>query len=325
MTPIKIRLSYLLIPYTIIPLCLFAVWIDKAYAHGQMQYLAPFRPDYWIVWVYLFGMPHVIAGIQMFADKEYQNIYGWKLFRIFVICLIAPPLILMTLGLQYLFGVFMLFIVYHTVAQQLGLTIVALQKPPTFIFHVWKWLSIGVGLILYTMLYAEPVPIVFEQDNAWRDSLITTAEIYLAGIGIVGAVLVWINRQNKLGILYIGANVGFIFAEWYLFNEQYYFLVIIVSRVIHEFTAWPIYMAHDQNRNQVQFHNWIFRQFKGLLPTSILSLLMAFSFGILIQYASGMMSMFVSVIVSLSLYHYYTEHFLWRRDSALRKNVTFIR
>ncbi len=320
----NIKLSYLILLYCIIPVFLIAVWVDQSMLDGALLKFFPFRPESWLLWVYLFGMPHVIGGMQMFADKEYLQAYGWRLMRILGVCLVLPPLVIALFGDDYLFAIFMGFIVYHAIAQQMGLTLVVLKKSPDFFFYVWKWTAVGIGAILYVMMYWR-FPIALIDRYGLGEPLMDVGLILLVvGVSAAG-VLMWRNRDNRLGVVYIAANVALIGADCFLFYMHYFFLVVVMGRIIHEFTAWPIYMAHDHNRNRTLAHNWIYRVFKGVGPVAVVSLVLAFAVGFTVQYAASMVSFVASVVVSLSIYHYYTEHFLWRRDGLLRESVGFVR
>ena len=297
--------------------------IDKTFLHNSILSASPFRPEEWVIWIYVFGMPHVIGGMQTFADTEYIKRYGWKLMRIMIACLLLPILVWVVFGWQSLFVVFTLFIVYHTVAQQFGLTIVALKKAPGFLFYVWKWTAVGVGVLLYLMIYSEPHPIAVV-DNGLRGPFITVIEMLLVINILSAAALVWKNRTNKIGVLYLIANASLILVDCFLFYMHYYFLMVIVGRIIHEFTAWPIYVVHDHNRNSVDTKNWIFSMFDRLIPPAIMSLIFAFSFGFALTFIASKMPYFSLLVISLSFYHYYSEHFLWRRDGLLRKHVAFV-
>lgn len=322
--PINIRLIHLIILYAIVPLALLIAVMDQ-FVWGRAILLAsPFRPESWVIWVYFFGMPHVIGGMQMFADTEYLEKYGWRLGRILVACLLLPVVVGAVLGQQAMFLVFMSFIVYHTVAQQFGLTLVALKRPPDLFFYVWKWSTIGVAGVMYTMMYWVPFPIVLF-DTWLREPLMSVAGLLLVSVALSAGLLMWKNRANGLGVLYVGANMALIVTEFYLFSAHYYFLVVIVGRIIHEFTAWPIYVAHEHNRNLVSTPNWIYRWFRGALPTAVLALVVAFAIGFALMYSTSIVPFMTSVVISLSIYHYYTEHFLWRRGGLLRNHVNFTR
>jgi len=320
---IDVKFVHLLLLYMIIPLALIVVWIDQTLLHSKILISSPFKPEEWIIWVYIFGMPHVITGAQMFADTEYIKMYGWRLFRILAICLALPLVVVPVFGAEYMFVIFMAFIVYHTVAQQFGLTLAVLKKAPTTAFYAWKWSAIGVGSVLYLMLYFAPIPLAYV-NNEWKDLLVLSAKVLLAITVLSGIAVIWENRTNKLGSWYVGLNIALIFTECFLFYMHYFFLIVILGRIIHEFTAWPIYIAHENNRNLTVKHNWIYRMFGDFIPITILSVALAFAIGFALLYITKLLPFFASVIISLSIYHFYTEHFLWRRDGILRESVKFV-
>jgi len=173
------------------------------------------------------------------------------------------------------------------------------------------------------MLYFAPIPLAYV-NNEWKDLLVLSAKVLLAITVLSGIAVIWENRTNKLGSWYVGLNIALIFTECFLFYMHYFFLIVILGRIIHEFTAWPIYIAHENNRNLTVKHNWIYRMFGDFIPITILSVALAFAIGFALLYITKLLPFFASVIISLSIYHFYTEHFLWRRDGILRESVKFV-
>lgn len=320
-----IQLSKLLWLYWIVPLFVTLALLDQYVFDSVLLRSIPYKPEMYPLWVFLFGMPHVMAGINMFAEKEYFNWQGKRLVMTFIVCLIGVIWVGEYLGNKYLSMTFMLFIIYHTISQQFGITLAALKQSESAIFLSWKWFSIGVGGIIYTLVYTEPLPIIIV-DNGWKYPLQDALKYIVIGAIFSGAVLAWQNRKNHLGVIHIAANTAMIVAEAYLCLTGYCFLAIVVGRIIHEFTAWPIYVAHDIGRNLTAQQNVFHKMCNGNTQTRIalITIGAAFVMGFLVQGMSYISEHWVAVITALSIYHYYTEHYLWRRDSALRKNLSFI-
>lgn len=320
----NVRLSRLLLLYAILPVSVVIVLMDKFLWNHAVLAAIPFRPESWLIWIYLFGMPHVVGGMQMFADSEYLKKYGCWMARILVFFLALPVVLAYVLGEKAVFFVFVAMIVYHTVAQQLGLMLTALKRGPDVYFYALKWSMVGLSAIIYLMMYWAPVPLVFV-DDANRSLLMLMAAMLMAGVVVAAGGLMWKNRSNRFGVFCVFANMALVGTEFYLFFEGYYLFVVVVGRVVHEFTAWPIYMVHDHNRGIAGGKNWLFEPFRGALPRSVLTLVVAFGMGIALTYLLVSVPVLASVIVSLSLYHYYTESFLWRKESLLRRHVAFVR
>lgn len=326
MNRIDIRLSHLLGLYLLLPLVWAIVWLDEYRWGLSLRLMMPFRPELWVVWVYLFGMPHVVASIQTLADREYLEHYGWRLGRVFAFFLVLPLVVSAVFGTRAMFAIYMMYIVYHTVVQQWGLTIVALRSKPDFTFQVWKWSAIALGLNLYAMLYSEPFPIALGPNQGLRNVMVAAAETMAALSVLAALVLCWKHRGNRLGMGFIVANTAMVLTDLMLFMHGYYALIVMLSRVIHEFTAWPIYAAHDHNRNLEGRPNFIYRVLAATrVPVFWLSILLAFALGLFVTYAATEIVKWTSVVISLSLIHFHMESFLWRRDTIHRRHLQFSR
>lgn len=320
----SVKLSKLLWIYAAVPLVWIVVLISENLLKSSLIYSMPFRPEKWAFWIYLFGMPHVLASMQTMMDREYLSFYGWKLLWIALFFLGLPLTVMTFAGSMAMFLIFTAFIVYHTIAQQFGLTLTALKTKPGAFFYMWKWSAIGLGLVLYGMLYTSPVPIALKFGSVEYFITMHLAENLLVLMMVSGLALIWSNRSNKMGCAYIVANMAFMATEFALFKLGYFAFVVILGRVIHEFTAWPIYATHDSNRNLTAKHNWLYRSFQGTrIPTYWLSIILAFVLGWILTYSSNAFRFLAPVIVSLSLFHYYTESFMWKGGSIHRRFMSF--
>lgn len=320
----SVKLSKLLWVYAAVPLVLLVVFISENLLKSSLVYSMPFRPEKWALWIYIFGMPHVFASMQTMMDKEYLRFYNWRLIGAALFFLALPIVVSNLAGGMAMFLIFTAFIVYHTVAQQFGLTLTALKAKPDATFYVWKWSAIGLGLVLYGMLYTTPLPIAFKFSSVEYHLLLLIAKILLVAIVASGLLMAWLYRANKMGLAYLGANTALMATEFALFQMGYFAFVVILGRVIHELTAWPIYATHDKNRNSEVQHNWLYRAFKKTrIPTYWLSIALAFALGWILTYSTSVFRMLSPLIVSLSLFHYYTESFMWKGASIHRKFLSF--
>lgn len=322
--PSSVSLKQLLALYAIIPILVLAVWLDKGVLGGLLKQALPFRPEAWIWWIYLFGMPHVVASMNTLIDREYLSFYSWKLAYVVAACLALPYALGWLAGPHAIFVAFAAFIVYHTIAQQFGITIVATARKPDRLFAVWKWSAVGAALSLYAMLYTLPVPLVFVDDSPLRSMLTSAAQIMLVCHVVAGAMLTWLTRGNRLGVAHIVANTLLVSAEFYFFHQGYFAFVVILARIIHEFTAWHIYATHDSNRALAGAHNLLFRAFAFTrAPVYLLSIALAFAMGIALTYGLLRFDTAGLLVVSLSFIHYWMEGFLWKGGSIHRRNLAF--
>lgn len=319
----SVSLTHLLSIYLVIPLVLMVVWLDKSYFGQYLLNALPFRPESWLLWIYLFGLPHLFAGFNMFADREYLQFYGWKLAAITLIFLAIPLAVLNLLGNTAMFILFLSFIVYHTISQQFGIAIVAMKQRPGKLFQAWKWSALGVWACLYSLLYTEPVPLALVHSSPIKSSLIQISSVLLIACLFTGAILMW-RSSNKIGAAHVFANMSLIACEVALFHAGYFFFMIFIGRLIHELTAWHIYATHDSNRSAVGKPNLIIKAMRFTkLPVYVLSIFAAFLIGAAVTYSASLFTLGTSLIISLSLLHYYSESFLWKNGTIHRQHLGF--
>lgn len=322
--PITVKLRHLLVLYAVIPIAWIVVGLDKWVWGSALLFSIPFRPEMWAVWTYLFGMPHVLASMHTLVDREYLTFYGWKLLWIAIFFLALPFVVADTFGDQAMFAIFMAFIVYHTIAQQFGIALAAMRQKPGVLFGVWKWGAVGMGMALYAMIYSSPIPIAIDMLSPYRAPLTIIAGGLLSAFLVATVALLWRVRGNRIGMAHIGANAAMIATEFALFQQGYFAFVVILGRVIHEFTAWPIYATHDHNRNLAEPKNMLFKAFGfARIPPYVLSILLACALGFALTYSLELLSIAAPLLVSLSLIHYYSESFLWKRGSIHRRHLSF--
>ena len=166
------------------------------------------------------------------------------------------------------------------------------------------------------------------------------------------------QSQRKLGTYYIYSNLLMLIAAYIFLIMGYGFFVIATPRFIHDFTAFIIYSAHDQNRNREIKHNYVYRFLSFLLiPPLVLCPVLAivlansiecgaFFTDMLIGFGADFtftecvmkhgwtqreslvdiplsMQVGTQILFVCGLFHYYIESFVWKRDSIHRHAVKF--
>lgn len=105
----------------------------------------------------------------------------------------------------------------------------------------------------------------------------------------------------------------------------YSLFVILIPRVIHDVTAYIVYITHDRNRNKHEPVNSIYRltSFTRLSPVILLPLL---SIGFAFVLTSYRQYALISILIlTMSFLHYYFEGFIWRGANPHRRYVNFRR
>jgi len=320
---------WLLALYALIPISLFLVAVDTLALDGVLlrQHL-PAAPERWAFWTVIFGLPHIVASLLTMADREYLSHYRYKLL---------PPLLAFAaiacagqfgpqpVGQRALFVFLAFYTVYHVLAQQLGLTLMMMDAPPSPVFRLWKWLAVLTGFAIYINVYGK---------TYLGEVMLGPVSVYqvttLVAVGLCAAVIVLAIRltgdaRHRIGTWYLWGNVALLGSALLINEIGYTLFVILVPRVIHDVTAYIIYVTHDGNRNRTRPVNLLYRltRFSRLPPLLLLP-----AVSILIAYALTThqhLPLVNVAVLTISFLHYYYESFIWRGASPHRQYVPFRR
>ena len=330
---LSISFKWLLGLYTIIPLCLALQFIDITFWQGYLQSNLPSSPNHFIVFQILFGTPHIIAStLLLTTNSNYLKNYSRKL-------------LLMTLAIAIVFGLGSLLIpykvfyvlvagwtVYHVIKQQHGVAR-SVCRLPNWAFYLLLWLSVIAGLIIYVGIFL-------------KNSLDVQQIVWIkqsAGLLCISIIIFGIYCQRYVvslfGRCFLWANIFLVLSCFYLYLEHYYFLAILVPRLVHDATAYTFYVTHDYNRHHSKPHNLMYIiAARCHLPLLIVLPLCSFSLAFVLQaYGDNFIAQLseflfgtrISKVITLgllgylALMHYYTEAFTWKNDSPYRRYIAF--
>ena len=127
--------------------------------------------------------------------------------------------------------------------------------------------------------------------------------------------------------------------SFYFYVQQYYFLAILVPRLVHDATAYVFYVTHDYNKHYLQPQNQLYR-YAAQLKINIFWVLPLSSFAlafVLQAYGDHLVSFVtrfffdveihkvitVGVLGYFALMHYYTEAITWKAGSPYRNYIGF--
>ena len=319
--------------YAIIPLCLLLVVFDNWFWQGTLQASLPSSPNHFLLFQIIFGTPHIIASsIVLFSNRDYVDVYKTKIW-------------VMTAVLAVFFGVGSLFIpyrafyvlvagwtVYHVLKQQHGVAR-GVCRLPDWAFYLLLWLSVAAGLLIYIGIFLK---------NSLDVQQVTGIKT-IAGSLCVALLLSAVYCQRYVttafGRWFLWSNVMLVLSSFFLYMEQYYFLAILVPRLVHDATAYIFYVTHDYNKHHQQPQNFIYRlarqcRMSIFIVLPLLSFFLAF---VLQAYGDNIISYLTQVIFGveirkaitlgllgyLALMHYYTESFTWKQGSPYRAFIGF--
>ena len=331
--PVAISFRLLLAIYAIIPICLALQIIDSWLWNEYLKGALPSSPNHFIFFHILLGTPHIIASaVLLSSNTEYMQTYKVRI-------------ITMTLALAVIFGIGSQFLPYrvlyigvaswtvlHVLKQQHGIAMGVCRLQP---WQFWSQLllSVAAGILVYIGIFMKN-SLLPEQV-----ALIIQITWVLSALLLVSTVICHRTVPTLFGKTFLWANAALIFASFYLFAQQYYFLAILVPRLVHDTTAFIFYVAHDYNRHHHKPRNFIYRAARKMrLSIFVVLPLIAFALAFGLQqygdYYFNMMTQFLFgvevrkaitlvVLGYLSLMHYYTESFTWKGASPYRRFITF--
>ncbi|MCF6251635.1 MAG: hypothetical protein L3J75_10260 [Methylococcaceae bacterium] len=331
----KLSVSFKLILglYLIIPLC-FVVYLADGLIWGDyLKSILPSSPTHFILFQILFGTPHIIASaILLTSNKEYLQFFKLKI-------IVMTVLIIVVFGIGSLFIPYkMLYIatacwtVYHVFKQQHGIG-KGVCRLPAWAFYWLLWLSVSAGIFIYMGIFLKNS--LDAQQAEWVE--------LVAGVLTIGLVLSSVLCQRyvptRFGKYFLWSNTMLIVSSFYMYTQQYYFLAILIPRLVHDATAYVFYVTHDYNKHHQKPQNRIYKYAARCnLHVFLVLPLSSFTLAYLLQaYGDEWINMItqfffateiykaitLGLIGYLSLMHYYTESFTWQAGSPLRRYIRF--
>jgi hypothetical protein len=319
--------------YAIIPACLLLQLIDVGFFQGYLKQYLPSSPHHFILFQIVFGTPHIVASaIVMASNTGYLKFYKKKI-------------ILMTAALAAFFGIGSLFIpylvfyvlvacwtVYHVLKQQHGVAR-GICHLPDWAFYLLLWLSVAAGIVVYIGIFLKNS--LDAQQTEWVRHAAAGLCIGLA----LSTVLCQRYVATSFGKWFLWANTLLALSSFYLYVQQYYFLAILVPRLVHDATAYVFYVTHDYNKHYPQPQNFIYRcaarcNMHVFVVLPALSFMLAFALQNYGDAAVNLMTNYifgiefrkvitVGLLGYLALMHYYTEAFTWKQGSPYRRFIAF--
>lgn len=331
----KLAVSFrlLLALYAVIPISLILYILDKGLWNDYLLNNLPTSPKGFLLFQVLFGTPHIVASaIILTSNKEYFLTFRTKI-------------ILMTLAIALFFGIgnfvlpyhFMYILVaswtvYHVLKQQHGIAR-GVCKLNSRQFYMQLWLSIIAGILVYIGIFMK------NSLSEQQAEIVRYGAALFCFVLIISTSYVHAKIPTAFGKAFLWANTFLVLSSFFLYIESYYFLAILVPRLVHDATAYTFYVVHDYNRHSDNPQNFIFRAARRI-KIHIFLVLPTLSFGlayVLQQYGDQVFDFIMQTLFEtsvpraitlgflgyLALMHYYTESFTWKGDSPYRRYIRF--
>ena len=319
--------------YSIIPVCLLLQVMDSHFWGGYVNDLLPSSPSHFLLFQILFGTPHIIASaIVMTSNREYLKFYKNKLLYMSIGLAVFFAIGSQVLSYRILYILVACWTVYHVLKQQIGIAR-GVCRFSSRQFYTQLWLSIIAGIFVYMGIFLKNS---LQTDQAEMVKLI--AAIFCAVL-VINTLFCHRTVPTAFGKSFLWANTILVLSSFYLYIQQYYFLAILVPRLVHDTTAYIFYVTHDYNRHHGHPQNFIYRVAEKL-KVHIFIVLPVISFGLAFalqgygdDFINNLMNFFfgveihraitVGVLGYLALMHYYTEAFTWKGGSPYRRFIEF--
>ena len=331
--PLAISFRLLLALYSIIPICLVLQLLDSLFWGGYLQEALPSSPKHFLLFQVLFGTPHIIASTILTASNtEYLKTYRVKIITMTVALAVFFGIGSLVLSHRVLYILVASWTVYHVLKQQHGIAR-GVCKLSSWQFYLQLWLSIVAGILIYIGIFLNK-SLLPDQAELIRQ----VSAVFCAGL-VAGTLICHKTAPTLFGKTFLWSNTLMVLASFYLYVQQYYFLAILVPRLIHDATAYIFYVAHDYNRHHAAPQNFIYRTAASLrinifIVLPVLSFALAFMlqqygdyfFNNMMQFLFGVeirKAITLVVLGYLALMHYYMESFTWKGDSPYRRFIAF--
>lgn len=156
---------------------------------------------------------------------------------------------------------------------------------------------------------------------------------------LVAAVVCQHYITTQFGRWFYWSNVFLVITSFYLYQQQHYFMAVLVPRFVHDATAYIFYVTHDYNKHHRQPKNFIYRyaarcNFHIFIVLPLISFFLTF---VLLAYGDAIVNLITRYLLGVEFYkvvtlgflgylalmHYYMEALTWQKDSPYRKFIAF--
>ncbi len=333
--PLAVSFRLILGLYSIIPVCLLLSFLDELLWGEYLQEHLPSSPNHFVLFQILFGTPHILASaILLVTNADYLKIYQRKIMGMTVLLALVFGLGSLFIPYKVFYVTVAAWTVFHVLKQQHGVGR-GICRLPDWAFYWLLWLSVVAGMAIYMGIFLK---------NSLELQQILWLKLFAGSLCValvLSAALCQRFVLTLFGKWFLWANVFLVLSSFYLYVEQYYFLAILVPRLVHDATAYIFYVTHDYNKHHQQPQNFLYRcaarcHVHVFLVLPISSFLLTFvlqSYGddwvnVISQTLFGTQirkAVTLGFLGYLALMHYYTEAFTWKQGSPYRQFIAFTR
>tara|TARA_B100001971_G_scaffold84647_1_gene78241 strand:+ start:351089 stop:352015 length:927 start_codon:yes stop_codon:yes gene_type:complete len=307
---IKVSRNLLQNFYLILPLSLLVVLIDILFLDHQLQSFLPNTPNKFFLFTLFFVLPHIVASLITFGEKEYVVHYKKQLSYSLIFSLIVTLIFVYITPQKAYLAIFGIITLFHVIGQQFGLNSGFAQVRGK-IFLWWKYIGFTSALFSSTLLY-------FPQTSSLNlyYSFIAINIFFLIFFLFLTVKCIKLST-NDFGKRYFIANFLLLLFTFVFVLLKYPFFAILGPRFVHDTTAFTFYAVHNFNRSTVS-------------RNKVLNPITKMNFSILLTFLSAIIiALFVKdlnyfgLITFLTILHYCVESFMWKGKTLHKEFIRF--
>jgi hypothetical protein len=327
-----VSLRLLLLLHVSIPILLLLIQAVDVYClNGKILSNLPVNPEHFILYQLLFGTPHIMASsLLVITNSDYIRFYKPKLIAMSLLIIVIFGIGSLFISYKILYILFIVWTILHVFKQQIGVGCSLNQLPKGF-FYLLLYLCAGIVTLIYLGILFQNI---LTRDQTTMIKFIASS---IAVMLIITSSYCHFRIDIPLGKKFLWVNTLLVLTTLHLYLQKYHFLAILTLRIVHDITAYIFYITHEYNKHQEGPQNGLYRcaQFFKLpvfviLPT--LSIALTYIFQIYTNQLINtpyenllavkvIRAISIGLIGYLSLMHYFTESFIWKKNSPLRKYV----
>jgi hypothetical protein len=328
-----VSFRFLLSLYAIVPVCLLLQIADQYVFNAAFREMLPNSPTQFLLFQVLFGTPHIIASnLLLVSHREYLLAFKGRIIAMSLFIILFFGVGSLYIPYRTLYIMTACWTVYHVLKQQHGIA-KAVCRLPNWAFYLQLWLSVGAGIFTYIGIFLN-LSLTPEQAQ-WVQTAATILVVFL----LLSTLVCQKRAPSGVGRWFLWANTLLVLVSWYLYAEAYYFLAILMPRLVHDITAYSFYVSHDVNRQSAAPMAGVYRWASACrLPVALVLPVLSFLLTYLLQVHGDNLINFITQTLFgvqfykvvtlgflgyLALMHYYTEAFVWSAGSPLRRYIAF--
>jgi hypothetical protein len=302
--------------YAVVPIVVGLVLVDHFLLRGALRSRMPRHPDSLPFFTLLFNVPHLLASHLILLDAEYLRHHG-RFLLIGVVVLLPVTYGVAELG-SVPFGIATVLVTYfHVFGQQIGLAGAQLRTSD-WSFSAWRWSTQATGLAAMLSMSGP----AFGITPRWHDDLVLGALV--AGVASLAVAWRLAGRSATAGgRRALWANQAMLVVLLGCVVLRYTLFAVAMVRLVHDLSAFYVYVVHDRNRNRGEGRNLVLGPLMRFgVPTFIAGPLLAIVLAFWVQHLIDPITT-VYAVYWISAIHYLMESVVWKTGSPHRKHVSF--